>query len=96
MQYDEIDVAVCSAVEAVFALGDDAFETQVAPESVVVGSVPMREDSTFGDIQPAQARKLKLPTARKAGSSSTRISPTWTREERDCYQFLIATPYMWS
>ncbi|KAG6418539.1 hypothetical protein SASPL_120743 [Salvia splendens] len=55
-----------------------------------------REQSTYAEIQPAPARRLRLPTGRREGVASTRISPTWTREERDCYQFLLATPYMWT
>ncbi|XP_042020033.1 uncharacterized protein LOC121767774 [Salvia splendens] len=55
-----------------------------------------REESTYAEIQPAPARKLKLPIGRREDSTSTHISRTWTREERDCYQFLLATPYMWT
>ncbi|XP_042010225.1 uncharacterized protein LOC121758871 isoform X4 [Salvia splendens] len=75
---DAIDVAVCSAVEAVLELE------------------MTREQSTYAEIQPALARRLRLPARRREGAASTRISPTWTREERDCYQFLLATLYMWT
>lgn len=103
MQHDEADVALCSAVEAIYELGDAAFETQIVTGGVDKGKLPVRgyveihhEESTFADIQPAPAKKLRLPKGRRGGSMSTRISPLWTREERDCYQFLIATPYMWT
>ncbi|KAG6385050.1 hypothetical protein SASPL_153874 [Salvia splendens] len=98
----EVYIAICSAVEAVYELGDAAFETQIVTRGVDKGKLPVcgdaesyREESTFADIQPAPMKKMRLPTGRRHGSMSTRISPLWTREERDCYQFLLATPYMW-
>ncbi|KAG6416106.1 hypothetical protein SASPL_123530 [Salvia splendens] len=100
-EHDEVDIAICSVVEAVYVLGDAAFETQTDTRGVDMGKFPVRgdaeshrEESTFADIQPAPVRKMRLPTGRREGSMSTRISPLWTREERDCYQFLLATPYM--
>ncbi|XP_042008541.1 uncharacterized protein LOC121757117 [Salvia splendens] len=102
-EHDEVDIAICSAVEAVYVLGDAAFETQTDTRGVDMGKFPVRgdaeshrEESTFPDIQPAPVRKMRLPTGRREGSMSTRISPLWTREKRDCYQFLLATPYMWT
>ncbi|KAG6401154.1 hypothetical protein SASPL_138000 [Salvia splendens] len=101
-EHDEVDIAICSAVEAVYELGDAAFETQIVTRGVDKGKLPVcgdaesyREESTFADIQPAPVNKMRLPTGRRQGSMSTRISPLWTREERDCYQFLLATLYMW-
>ena len=103
MQHDTVDIAICSALKACIELGDAAFETQTVTGGVDVGKLPVRreagisrEESTYAQIQHVPARKLRLPTRRRDSSSSTRISPTWTREERDCYQFLLATPYMWT
>ncbi|XP_042067130.1 uncharacterized protein LOC121810425 [Salvia splendens] len=100
-EHNAVDVAICSAVEAVIELGDAAFETQTVTGGVDAGKLLVRQDaemnreeSTYAEIQPAPARKLRLTTGRREGSTSTRISPTWTREVRDCYQFLLATPYM--
>ncbi|XP_042010222.1 uncharacterized protein LOC121758871 isoform X1 [Salvia splendens] len=102
-EQDAIDVAVCSAVEAVLELGDVAFETQTDTVGADACILPVhrdaemtREQSTYAEIQPALARRLRLPARRREGAASTRISPTWTREERDCYQFLLATLYMWT
>ncbi|KAG6435615.1 hypothetical protein SASPL_100489 [Salvia splendens] len=73
-----LDVAVCSAVEAVIELGDAAFETQIVTGGVDAGKLPVRrdaemnrEESTYAEIQPAPARKLRLSTGRREGSTST-------------------------
>ncbi|XP_042037748.1 uncharacterized protein LOC121783670 [Salvia splendens] len=102
-EHDAVDIAVCSAVEAVLELGDAAFETQVDTVGAEASILPVRRDaemnraqSTYAEIQPAPARRLRLPTRRREGADSKRISPTWTQEEMDCYQFLLATPYMWT
>ncbi|KAG6397529.1 hypothetical protein SASPL_143698 [Salvia splendens] len=103
VEHNEVDIAICSAVDAVYVLGDAAFETQIVTRGVDKGKFPVRgdaeshrEENTFPDIQPAPVKKMRLPTEIREGSMSTRISPLWTREERDCYQFLLATPYMWT
>ncbi|KAG6389241.1 hypothetical protein SASPL_150704 [Salvia splendens] len=87
-----------NAIDVASAIARDVVsEVHVAVCSAVEAVLELemtREQSTYAEIQPAPARRLRLPTGRREGAASTRISSTWTREEMDCYQFLLATPYM--
>ncbi|KAG6426945.1 hypothetical protein SASPL_111184 [Salvia splendens] len=48
-EHDEVDIAICSAVEAVYVLGDAAFETQTDTRGVDMGKFPVRGDAESSD-----------------------------------------------
>ena len=110
MQHDEDVIAYCFALEVVLDLGDAVFNTP-ATETATDAGLPTKEhkegapheESTHADIQLGPSRTLRSLTERRVGAAlcspfnmrSIRISTTWTKEERDCYLFLLATPRIW-
>ncbi|KAG6432979.1 hypothetical protein SASPL_104580 [Salvia splendens] len=87
-EHDAVDVAVCSAVEAVLELGDATFETQIDTVGADACILSVRRDAetnraqgTYAEIQPAPARRLRLPTGRREGAASklTDVNNLWLK-----------------
>ncbi|XP_047948937.1 uncharacterized protein LOC125194750 [Salvia hispanica] len=105
-EHDEDVIAYCFALEVVLDLGDAVFNTP-ATETATDAGLPTEEHKEgapqVADIQLGPSMTLRSLTERRVGAAlcspfnmrSIRISTTWTKEERDCYLFLLATPRIW-